>query len=100
MPVAKRRVRFGEAALQAGYIQDGALEKALVLQKERDQNGESHKLLGIILLEMGAISSEQLIGILKKMNSSTSEQRAFEPRAFERGAEPGTNGTSNGRRSS
>jgi hypothetical protein len=72
MPVAKRRVRFGEAALDAGYIQSGALEKALVVQKDRDQQGGSHKLLGIILLEMGAISSDQLIEILKKMNASAS----------------------------
>ena len=96
MPVAKRRVRFGEAALQAGYIQDGALEKALVLQKERDQIGESHKLLGIILLEMGAISSEQLIGILKKMNGSSADARASS--VDQRGYDSGANGTSNGRR--
>jgi hypothetical protein len=70
MPLAKRRVRFGEAALQAGFIESGALEKALSVQKERDQQGESHKLLGIILLEMGAISSEHLIEILKVMNGS------------------------------
>ena len=48
------------------------LRQALAVQKERDQLGESHKLLGIILLEMGAISSEQLIEILKKMNNAAS----------------------------
>ena len=72
MPVAKRRIKFGEAALHAGYIQQGALEKALHVQRERDQQGGSHKLLGIILLEMGAISSDQLIEILKKMNAAAS----------------------------
>jgi hypothetical protein len=74
MPVARRRVRFGEAAVEAGYIQDGALERALHVQRERDQQGGSHKLLGIILLEMGAISSDQLIEILKKMNGSASSR--------------------------
>ncbi|MBI3726365.1 hypothetical protein HY251_20760 [bacterium] len=73
MPVAKRRVRFGEAALQSGFIEGPALEKALTIQKERDAHGESHKLLGIILLEMGAISSEQLIEVLKKMSASALE---------------------------
>jgi len=73
MPLAKRRVRFGEAALEAGFIEGPALEKALTIQKERDAHGESHKLLGIILLEMGAISSEQLIDVLKKMNGSTAD---------------------------
>ncbi len=76
MPVAKRRVRFGEAALAAGYIHGDALEKALAVQKQRDQQGESHKLLGIILLEMGAISSDQLIEVLKKMNNSASQRMA------------------------
>ena len=30
--------------------------------------GESHQLLGLILLEMGAISNEQLIATLRRMN--------------------------------
>jgi hypothetical protein len=90
MPVAKRRSRFGEVALQAGYIQAMELEKALLVQRERDQHGESHKLLGIILLDMGAISSEQLIEILKKMNET--------PPPADRGA-PGNGGSrTNGRR--
>ncbi len=72
MPIAKRRVRFGEAALQAGYIEPASLEKALTVQTDRDRHGDSHKLLGIILLEMGAISSDQLIEVLKKMNASAS----------------------------
>ncbi|HZU96095.1 MAG TPA: hypothetical protein VFF73_05255 [Planctomycetota bacterium] len=72
MPVAKRRVRFGEAALEAGYIEKVALDKALIVQRERDQQGGSHKLLGIILLEMGAISNDQLIEILKTMNAAAS----------------------------
>src|SRR2546421_5501144 len=75
MPVTKRRARFGEAALQAGFITQPALEKALTVQHERDKKGESHKLLGIILLEMGAISSDQLIGILKIMNGSQADER-------------------------
>ena len=75
MGTAKRRVRFGEALLEAGYIRSEALDKALQVQKARDQQGESHKLLGIILLEQGAISSDQLIEVLKTMNGSSGEGR-------------------------
>lgn len=69
------RVRFGEAALKAGFIKEQALEKALSVQRQRDSRGESHKLLGIILLEMGAISNEQLIDVLKEMNGTTASGR-------------------------
>jgi hypothetical protein len=67
-----RRALFGELCLGKGFIDNKALDKALTLQRARDTKGESHKLLGIILLEMGAISSEQLIDILKHMNTSAS----------------------------
>jgi hypothetical protein len=69
---AARRALFGELCLGKGFIDNKALDKALTLQRSRDSQGESHKLLGIILLEMGAISSEQLIDILKHMNTSAS----------------------------
>jgi hypothetical protein len=72
---ARPRVRFGEAAVKAGFVKPQALEKALDTQKTRDTRGESHKLLGIILLEMGAISNEQLIDVLKQMNGTTASGR-------------------------
>ena len=63
-----RRLRFGELAVQAGYVSPTDVEKALEVQRQRDGVGESHKLLGLILLEMGAISNEQLIATLRRMN--------------------------------
>ena len=69
---ASRRALFGELCLRQGFIDGKALDKALTLQRSRDSEGESHKLLGIILLEMGAISSQQLIDVLKHMNTSAS----------------------------
>src|SRR5690606_2753965 len=66
---AKRR-RFGEAAVAAGYSQPEAIERALELQREGDGIGESHKLLGLILLEMGELSSEQLIDVLQRMQTT------------------------------
>lgn len=62
------RVRFGEAVVSAGILDEEVVAHALKIQRDRDGIGESHKLLGLILLEMGAISNDQLIGILKRIN--------------------------------
>lgn len=58
-------VRFGEIARRLGYARPDDIEKALRTQRERAERGESHKLLGLILLEQGSIDTEQLIDILK-----------------------------------
>ena len=63
-----RPLRFGEAVVAAGYSDFATVERALALQRERDGIGESHKLLGLILLEMGELSSQQLIELLRRMN--------------------------------
>jgi UDP-arabinose 4-epimerase len=63
-----RRLRFGETIVAAGYLSPNVLADALATQRERDGVGESHQLLGLILLEMGAISSAQLIETLRRMN--------------------------------
>lgn len=64
----ERRARFGEVVVAAGFLSPDAIEEALKIQAERDGIGESHQLLGLILLEMGAISSSQLIEALRRMN--------------------------------
>jgi hypothetical protein len=62
-------LRFGEIARKLGYIDDSMLTDALRRQKSRIESGESHKLLGLILLELGHIDSEQLIEILKRFEA-------------------------------
>lgn len=64
-----RRLRFGEAVVQAGYLGQDVIEEALRIQRDRDGVGESHKLLGLILLEMGEISSDQLIATLRRISA-------------------------------
>ncbi|MGE0712040.1 MAG: UDP-glucose 4-epimerase GalE [Planctomycetota bacterium] len=66
---AGRKLRFGEAIVQAGFLTPEVVEEALAVQRERDGVGESHQLLGLILLEMGAISSAQLIEALRRMSA-------------------------------
>ncbi len=59
-------LRFGEMARRLGFVSDEALSDALRRQKARVENGESHKLLGLILLELGHIDNQQLIAILRE----------------------------------
>ena len=61
------QLRFGEYVVSKGFLSEDEVEDALQIQRERDGIGESHKLLGMILLEMGAISNEQLIETLKNI---------------------------------
>lgn len=63
----RKRLRFGEAIVAAGHVERDIVDRALEIQRQRDAIGESHKLLGLIMLEMGAISNEQLIATLKHM---------------------------------
>ena len=58
-------LRFGEVAKRLGFIDDAMLTDALMRQRRRVEQGEHHKLLGLILLEMGHIDNEQLIEILR-----------------------------------
>jgi hypothetical protein len=67
----KKRLRFGEAIVAAGHVDRDIVERALDIQRKRDAIGESHKLLGLIMLEMGAISNEQLIQTLKYMQKAS-----------------------------
>lgn len=59
---------FGTIAQRKKYVSAADIEKALLVQKERDRVGSPHKLLGIIMLELGMLSSTQLLDILREMD--------------------------------
>ena len=56
---------IGQICVDRGYTTRERVEEALRIQKGMDDRGEPHKLLGIILLERGFISSAHLIEILR-----------------------------------
>lgn len=62
-------MRFGEVVVAKGYLQPDVVQRALEIQRQRDGEGESHKLLGLILLEMGVIDNEQLIETLRHIGA-------------------------------
>ena len=56
---------FGQVAIKLGFVTPGQLESALDIQKSLERSGKGRKLLGMIFLETGMISSAQLIEILQ-----------------------------------
>ncbi len=64
---AGSREPFGQTAIRKGYVTQPQVEEALSRQKEITQNGAPHKLIGMIMLEMGALGTTELIETLREM---------------------------------
>lgn len=65
---AKGALRFGEAAVAAGLIQESDVEAALKEQARRVEAGEEQVLLGLIMVDMGLLKHNQLMDVLRSMN--------------------------------
>ncbi|MFQ5654767.1 MAG: UDP-glucose 4-epimerase GalE [Planctomycetota bacterium] len=56
---------FGDIAIRLGFVTDADVTRALERQQEEMEQGHQHKLIGMHMLEMGLLSTSQLIEILK-----------------------------------
>ncbi|KPK98263.1 MAG: hypothetical protein AMK75_07105 [Planctomycetes bacterium SM23_65] len=56
---------FGQVAIQMGFVTESQVQAALEIQESMEKTRKERRLLGMIMLEMGMISTEQLIDILK-----------------------------------
>ena len=65
-PVTPSRPLFGQVAIQRGFCTAGDVEKALKIQREQDRKGEKHRLLGIVMIGEGMLSTAQLIELLQE----------------------------------
>lgn len=74
-PKLRQTEPFGAIAIRKGFITPAQLEEALEIQKRMDEKGEKHKLIGIILLEMGALSTSELIEVLQEMDKQRKSER-------------------------
>ena len=89
MPEKARRVRlsekknplsrFGQIAVEKGFVTEEHLEKALSEQVANDPyvRLRPHRLLGEILFERGWIKYKQLEAVLSKLSQSENEPRRF-----------------------
>ncbi len=56
---------FGQIAIRMGFCTQDDIDKALDVQKQLKADDKEHKLIGMILLELRALSTAQLIQILR-----------------------------------
>lgn len=57
--------QFGQVARRMGFVSESQVQAALEIQDAMTKAGKKRRLIGMIMLETGMISSEQLIDILK-----------------------------------
>lgn len=74
--VQTARKLFGEMAVQKGYCTEKDVEKALQIQTALEKDGESRKMLGLIMLEETMIDNAQFIEILMELDKVVHEQDA------------------------
>ena len=60
---------FGDIAVGLGFTSDTDVGKALRRQEKQMDDGNKHKLIGMHMLEMGLLSTSQLIEILRHYES-------------------------------
>ena len=65
-PAAPSRPLFGEKVIEMGFCGAQDVEKALKIQREQDRKGEKHRLLGIVMIGEGMLSTAQLIELLQE----------------------------------
>jgi hypothetical protein len=63
------RESFGRTAVRMGYVTEHQVSRALSLQKDNSAAGLPHKLIGMIMLEIGALGTTELIDVLRELNA-------------------------------
>jgi hypothetical protein len=72
------REPFGRVAIRKGFVSEHQVTQALTQQRSLGTQGLPHKLIGMIMLEMGALGTTELIDVLREMNAPLSP--ATDPR--------------------
>ena len=65
--------KFGERAVRMGFVTEDQVRGALERQRSLAAQGRPHMLIGLVLLEMGALANDQLIRILKSYEEESGE---------------------------
>ena len=75
-----QRSTFGQVAVRKGFATQQQVKDALERQvRVREETGK-HKLIGLVMLEMGILGTTELIDILKDMNRMPDAVTAVKPR--------------------
>jgi hypothetical protein len=69
LPMGRKKELFGEVAIKLGYVTKEQVKEALNYQKDMKTKENKHKLLGMIMLELGMLGTTELINILRYLES-------------------------------
>jgi hypothetical protein len=67
MEKERRGIRFGVVAVEKGFITSDQLMEALKIQVEDNLKSGEHRLIGMILLEMGLLTLDQIDEVLQEL---------------------------------
>jgi hypothetical protein len=74
---------FGQIALRAGFINERDLSTALRQQKQIVAQGGKHRLIGLLMVEMGLLGTDQFISLLKELQlDATLHSQPLKPASF------------------
>jgi hypothetical protein len=57
--------RFGEIAIDMGFVNEGQLEEAAKVQMDQDADGLEHRLIGSILYSLGYMTIQQVNEVIE-----------------------------------
>ncbi|MGB1661910.1 MAG: UDP-glucose 4-epimerase GalE [Planctomycetota bacterium] len=60
-----QKSRFGELAVKLGFVTEQDIDRVLIEQDKIRSEGRGHKMMGLCMVEMGLISTTQLVEILR-----------------------------------
>ena len=85
-----KRITFGQLAIRKGYVSSQQVEEALGIQVSLNERDGKHKLIGLIMLEMGVLGTTELIDVLKDMEDKDAVTNVMRPaaRAISKHREP------------
>jgi hypothetical protein len=56
---------FGDIAVKKGYVSKEQVAKALEIQRKEAMEGAGHRLIGVVLFDMGLMTESQILEVLK-----------------------------------
>jgi hypothetical protein len=57
---------FGDLAVKLGFVSQEDVSRVLVEQDRLEKAGRGHKMMGLCMVEMGLLSTTQLVEILRQ----------------------------------
>lgn len=73
------RLRFGELASELGLLTSAQLERALQIQRVEDDEGRPRRPLGLICMQEGFLTFDQVMAVLARQQPGEAEPRRAAP---------------------